>query len=169
MDKDIFFEELYGEYYKKVYNYVRVRVQNVAVAEDLTNDIFLLVYKNVHTYDEEKGYITTWIYTIANNCLKNYYRSLKNREFSYDSLEMAHGELLYDRNDYVDRKELNIVLEQLMEQLPTRSRTIIKMKYYGNMTSAEIGAKFSISSENVRVILKRSLSKMKNISCGEVA
>lgn len=165
----MFFEKLYEEYYKNIYNFLRIRVQNVVVAEDLTNDIFVLVYKNIHTYDEGKGLAATWIYAIANNCLKNYYRSLKNREFSYDSLEAVHEELLYDRNDYVSRKELNMVLEQLMEQLPPRSRTIIKMKYYGNMTSAEIGARLSISSDNVRVIIKRSLSKMKDIACGEVA
>lgn len=169
MDKDRFFEELYVDYYKKIYSYLRCRVQNVMIAEDLTNDIFVLVYKNIQTYDDSKGLIATWIYTITNNHLKNYYRSLKKREYSYDSLEAIHEELLYDRNDYVGRKELNIVLEQMMEQLPVRSRTIIKMKYYGNMTSAEIGARLRISSENVRVILKRSLNKMKDMSHGEVA
>lgn len=169
MDKDRFFEQLYDEYYNQIYHYLCYKVQNTANAEDLANDTFMLVYKNIHIYDETKGMAVTWIFAIANNRLKNYYRSRKSMEYSYDSFESVPAEMLYDKNDCIAQKELSIVLEQMLAQLPQRNRQIIKMKYYDNMTSVEIGRRLQISSENVRVILKRSLSKMKKISYGLAA
>ena len=75
MDKNQYFETIYKEYFPKIYDYIRIRIRNPAVAEELAEDVFISVYKNLHVYDENRSFIATWLYAIAGNRLKNYYKS----------------------------------------------------------------------------------------------
>lgn len=163
MDKNGFFEEIYGGYYRKVYEFIYSRVRNPELAEDLTNDVFTAVYKNLHTYDASKSFISSWLYAIASNRLKNYYKSRKEKIYSTDYMIEMNMEQQSVSPDPMDQEELRIMLECLLQNLPERSRTIIQMKYYRDMTSREIGRNLNLSPGNVRVILKRTLDAMKNM------
>ena len=84
MDKNQFFEEIYHEYYPSIYHFINCRVCNPACAEDIANDVFLAAYCNLHSYDASKGFITTWLYAIASNRLKNYYKKRQRLEGSFE-------------------------------------------------------------------------------------
>lgn len=86
MDKNEYFERIYYDYRDKIYEFIFYRVKNKEVAEDLTSDVFVSVYKNLHRYDENKSFITTWLYAIAYNRLKNYYKSRKNIIYDVEHL-----------------------------------------------------------------------------------
>ena len=68
---DRFFEEIYRDFKDKVESYIRARVNDHHVAEDLTSDVFFKCYKNIERYDPEKAAVSTWVFTIVNNTLKN--------------------------------------------------------------------------------------------------
>ena len=108
------------------------------------------MYKNLHVYDENRSFIATWLYAIAGNRLKNYYKSWQYREYNIEEC----------RND-MEQVELRLVLDCLIRKLPKRNRQIVYMKYYHNMTSREIGKIMNLSSCNVRIILKRSLNTLR--------
>lgn len=162
MNKDEYFAEIYELYYKKIYEFFVYKVYNVDLAEDLTNDVFVAVYKNLHNYDEEKSFILTWLYTISWNRLKNYYKSRRKIEYSIDHMVEMNQEPVVLGNDLLEQSEWYIVLQKLILDLPERSRRVIMMKYYKNMTSQEIGNRLNISAGNVRIILKRTLNTLKN-------
>ena len=86
MNKNEFFEQIYDDYKDKIYEFIFYKVSNKELAEDLTSDVFISVYKNLHRYDAEKSFITTWLYAIAYNRLKNYYKSRKNNVYSIEYL-----------------------------------------------------------------------------------
>ena len=71
------FECIYQEYYLKILTFIHKRVPDLYEAEELTGDVFLSFYRNMDSYDEEKGSIATWLYAITANRLKNYYRDKK--------------------------------------------------------------------------------------------
>ena len=80
------FERIYQEYYLKILTFIHKRVPDLYEAEELTGDVFLSFYRNMDSYDEEKGSIATWLYAITANRLKNYYRDKK----THYSLEKFH-------------------------------------------------------------------------------
>lgn len=158
MDKNQYFEMIYEEYFPKIYDYMRYRIRNPAVAEELAEDVFIAVYKNLHVYDENRSFIATWLYAIAGNRLKNYYKSWQYREYSVEDFEALEHSSVGEYRDDMEQVELRLVLDCLIRKLPKRNRQIVYMKYYHNMTSREIGKIMNLSSCNVRIILKRSLS-----------
>ena len=66
------FECIYQEYCLKILTFIHKRVPDLYEAEELTGDVFLSFYRNMDSYDEEKGSIATWLYAITANRLKNY-------------------------------------------------------------------------------------------------
>lgn len=162
MNKNEFFEQIYDDYKDKIYEFIFYKVSNKELAEDLTSDVFISVYKNLHRYDAEKSFITTWLYAIAYNRLKNYYKSRKNNVYSIECLIEMSNEIHIVKYDSSEQEELRLVLKNVMKELPERNRRIVLMKYYGNMTSREIGKCLDISPGNVRIILKRSLAMLKS-------
>ena len=80
------FERIYQEYYLKILTFIHKRVPDLYEAEELTGDVFLSFYRNMDSYDEEKGSIATWLYAITANRLKNYYRD-KKIHYSLEILE----------------------------------------------------------------------------------
>ncbi len=163
MDKNEYFEQLYVQYHAKIYSYIDSRIHCRAVAEELANDVFVSVYRNLHTYDPNKSFIAVWLYAIAGNRLKNYYKSNRNHEQSYVFWEEGGMTAAEGSRDEIAEKELRLMLESVMKRLPERNRKIVWLKYFRNMTSQEIGEYMGLTSGNVRIILKRSLNAMKEI------
>lgn len=160
-DKKKYFEEIYSKYHDRIYNFIYFKIYNSQISEDLTSDVFLAAYRSLNTYDSSKSFISTWLYAIAYNRLKNYYKSRgKKQTFSIECLTETGEELAPLHDNLLEQQELRIILHEILSQLPERNRKIVMMKYYGNMTSKEIGRAMHISSGNVRVILKRSLAIM---------
>lgn len=74
-------EELFETYYDKVYGFLYLKVSNATVAQDLTAQTFLKVAEKLHTYNKDRGAISTWIFTIALNETRNHFRSQKKIEY----------------------------------------------------------------------------------------
>lgn len=68
------FNKLYNENNKMVLRYLTSKTKNYADAEELTNDIFLKVFKHLENFDETKSSFTTWLINISKNTLIDYYR-----------------------------------------------------------------------------------------------
>ena len=70
-------EKLYDEYFDEIFNYLLKRVIRVEVAEDLTSTVFMKVLKNAKKYNPKKGSEKTWLYSIAQNTLYDFFRKKK--------------------------------------------------------------------------------------------
>ncbi len=162
MNKNEYFEQIYDDYRDKIYQFLYYKVNNKEIAEDLTNDVFFSVYKNLHTYDASKSFISTWLYAIAYNRLKNHYKSRKDTVYNIEYMIEMSDQIHIIKYDFFEQEEWRLVLKNVMDELPEKNRRIVLMKYYCNMTSREIGKCLDISPGNVRIILKRSLAILKN-------
>ena len=107
----------YKEQYDKIYQYCYFRLQNQAIAEDITQEVFLRFLEN-DTY-EEKGYALHYLYTIARNlCIEEYRKRTEaplEQEASKESFE----------NTCVEK----ITLQGALEKLTEEERELIVLRY----------------------------------------
>lgn len=162
MDEVMSFEDFYKKYYTKVFMFVKQHVTNVQDAEDLTDTIFIAAYKVYDTYDPEKAQLSTWIFCIANNRLKNYYRDRKEPGESidemFDTVELStEGEIEHA----AELEELRGAIADALEELEERERKIVIMSYFQNMNANEIAEELDLTPANVRKILSRTLKKLR--------
>lgn len=155
------FSEVYNEYYLKVFRHVRGKITNYHEAEDLVQEIFTACYRNYDKFDPEKASIGTWVYVIMNNRLKNYYRDKKDHASLDDDesfLEIASEEVL---EESVLLEEQKCMLMDALETLSERERQIVINTYFYKKTSADIAEMLHMTAGNVRVVLNRSLTKIR--------
>lgn len=154
------FEQFYSEYYDKVFKYILKKTGNFHAAEDLTMDTFTACYRHFQNYDESKASLSTWVFTIASNKLKNYYRDeqkfaqLQENAVVSDDMEDAVVEAQH-------LAELRDALADALETLNEVQQQVIVLKYFKNKTSKDIAMITGLSPDNVRAIASRTVKKLK--------
>lgn len=73
------FEKLYDDYSPSIFGIISNMVKSDDIGEDLCQDVFVKIWKNIHSYDESKGSIFTWMLNIARNTAIDFIRSNKNK------------------------------------------------------------------------------------------
>jgi RNA polymerase sigma-70 factor (ECF subfamily) len=84
-------EEIVRMHNRRVYNLCYRFTSSPDTAEDLTQEVFLKVYRTLASYDVEKGAFTTWLTTLARNLLVDHFRRSKQDRVT-DSIDVGMGE-----------------------------------------------------------------------------
>ena len=161
MDKKEF-EAIYQQYYQKIYYFVKKRVTQKEMAEDLTSEIFEKAYTALGRYDDTKCSMQTWLFVITNNHLKNFYRD-KKEYIEFDDKVESSGFVDAGIDEIIELKEKQSILKEALKTLPKREQNIIMYRYFMDMTAAQIAVKMDLSAGNVRIITKRALEKLRHI------
>ena len=156
-------EQVFRDYHDRIQNYLYGKVSDKYLAEDLASAVFIKIYDKLDSFDENKASLSTWIYTIANNTLIDYFRGRKVHEDVDD--EAISGQI--SSTEEIDEELLNEeMLEELanaLEKLAEREREIIILKYYSNLTLKDIAVKMNMSYANVKIVHGKALMKLKGI------
>ena len=150
-------EVLYTEYRDKVSRYVFCKLRNKNDAEDLVSEIFLKVYENLDKFDASLASVSTWIYTITQNTVTDYFRS--NRTYSELPEELSDGG---GTDCVVLQKESLAALGKALGKLDERRCALVILKYYKKMSLKDIAARMGISYAYVKILHKSALNKLKN-------
>lgn len=151
-------EEVFNNYHKKIENYVWGKVNDKYLAEDLTSVIFLKIYEKMDSFDEEKASISTWIYTIANNTVIDYFRTRK----VYEEVPEEISDLS-EVDEAVLREEQIQELADALQKIPERERDMLVLKYYHNLTLKEIALKMGMSYANAKIVHGKALTHVREI------
>lgn len=155
--------ELYEEYFPVVYNRIFFRLLNKADAEDIVSVIFLKIAGKLHTFDESKASLKTWIFAITNNALIDYYRTRKEPVSLDDDENTYEPSVDFEEQYRQIRGEDGKALYAALSELDRRSREILSLKYFEDLTVRQIAARMGINESTVSTIHLRALAKLKTL------
>jgi RNA polymerase sigma-70 factor, ECF subfamily len=160
-------ELIISQYLNPVYNYTFRIVNDKSEAEDITQEVFVKVWKNLDKYDESKNF-KTWLFTIARNTTIDFLRKRKNISFS----ELGDDEKTFEENitdteplpdEIFMRKELGKELENALSKMRPDFREIILLHYTENMTFEEISVIVGKPLNTVKSHHLRGLSALRKL------
>lgn len=143
-----------------IYRFLAIRVVNPEDAEDLANQTFLEAWKSLPRYNQKQPF-TTWIYTIARYNLIDFYRAHKaqvNLDAVMNLATTTDLEATVDVQMTTDR-----VLAHL-RQLPEMYQTVLQLKFIEELEYSEIAKAMGKTENHVRVLAKRGLDKLKDLT-----
>lgn len=149
-------EQIYRDYHGKVYGYIRAKINNIQIVEDLVSDVFIKVYEKLGSFDERKASLSTWIYTVTRNTLTDYFRT--RRVFEEIPETLADG---ISVEDEICNAEMLETLAEALEALDERERDIIILRFYKGKTLTEIAEQMGISYSYVKVLQNRAFEIMR--------
>jgi RNA polymerase sigma-70 factor (ECF subfamily) len=113
---------LYEHYKTSLFSLALRYTYNYAAAEDVIQDVFVKVFTNLHTLDEEKAFVG-WLYRIAVNTCLSYLRSHKRLRQKTIPLEDVQG-MVADSAPTATQKAENKILEQSIQKLPPKLKSV---------------------------------------------
>lgn len=154
------FISVYHSYVSEIYQYVYLRTgMNKALAEDITQDIFVDVYRGMSGF---KGLSSerTWVFKIARNKLNDFYRKQYSPKFEVVEIDDYMTEYLEDPSQ--DIQELLIKsferekVRACLHGLPEQYRIVLILKYIDEKTVKEIASIVEKSPKAIESILQRA-------------
>lgn len=131
------FNLLVREYQERIYWHVRKMVVDHDDADDLVQEIFVKVWKNLKSFREDAK-LFTWIYRIATNECLTFLKKKKKRFFV--PINDVQGELseMLDKEPGISGDEVQMKLQKALLRLPDKQRMVFNMKYFDDLKFKEI-------------------------------
>jgi RNA polymerase sigma-70 factor, ECF subfamily len=130
-------------------------------AEDLTQEVFLKVYRTLHLYRPESGALDTWIVRVARNHFIDHYRKFKTEKVNTAPLEDHHETLarptvhLETPDQSLDRKEAAERVHALLARLPQDQREAVILRDLEELTYEEIADLLKVPIGTVKSRINR--------------
>lgn len=151
------FTYLYEKYYKMVFYTILRFIDDRFLAEDLLNDVYILIGKNLAKVDfDDTKRCRNFIITVTRNYCKSYLRkqSKINEEFIEDS-DILKGNKNDVLKDILDKEQREKLMDEV-EQLEDKYKMVLELKYINGFHDDEIADILSINKKNVQMRLYRA-------------
>lgn len=140
------FEILYDRFSGPLLSIIYRMTQDRELSDDLLQDCFIRIWKNLHTYDASKALFFTWSAKIARNTVIDYFRS---KNFKAKAIQMPEAYEYY-RESNTSMIEDKQMLQQAVQQLELQYRTIIDLVYIWGFTQDEVSKMLNIPLGTVK-------------------
>lgn len=154
------FDKLYDNYSSNFYGIIFRSVGNKSVAEDLLQEVFVKIWRNIGKYDSCKGKLYTWMLQIARNTCIDYVRSTEyknNQRIVSNEADALHLHA-------AKTEEMDLGLRELIRKLEPKHREVIDKIFVGCYTYDEAAKQLDIPlgtlktrARNALLILRSSL------------
>lgn len=159
-------EKAYEEIQPKIYAFFYAKTGNRATSQDLCHDTFYEACKSIASFNGEST-LSTWIFAIANNLLKKYYRKNKYQQNLMEKLAGLPEADIHSIEEWAEIHEDAKTLLHHISKLEDAAREILLLRIYGELSFAEIGVLIGKSENYARVTfhrLKLKIQKMMEVT-----
>ena len=156
------YSELMALYWDRIEKFFSLKLLSKEDVEDIAIATFSKAFDKLESYNDSFAF-STWIQTIANNTLIDFYRKKEQKTVSIDEdkedeespgLDIIDGGL--DPEDNLIQKQKNKHIASLVHQLKPHYRELIIMRYLDELSYAEIAAKLDMPLGSVKAKLFRA-------------
>ena len=154
---------LYDKYYSEILGYIYHCTFDGAVAEDLTSNVFLAVFRHLGRFRWRQVPFRAWLYCIATNEVRMYWR--RQKRIKIVSLQMDDNEDFAgpSTSDNIASAEEYRLLYTALLELRVKYRTVIILRYFEGKTIAEICEITATKEGTVKSQLHRGLARLQDI------
>lgn len=154
---------LIDRYKNKAFSMLTRILKNRMEAEEVLQDCFMKAFKGLNNFKGESKF-STWFYRIVyNSALSRISVQKRKTEMEMTSVEEYHDLISDDEYNVTERSDISVYLKKMINKLPVNYASVISMFYLENLSCEEIGDVMGISVNNVKVMLHRSRSALKDI------
>jgi RNA polymerase sigma-70 factor (ECF subfamily) len=144
-ERELAFIALHKDNYPRVYSYIRRRIDDAELAQELAADVFRVVWQKPQTTGSE----IAWLLTIARNLVGNAYRARDRQQALQEKLRFA-------TTTTFEGSDENAAVHDAMATLRDKDRDILQLAYWDGLTMAEIAGVLQCSESAAKVRLHRA-------------
>ncbi|MFH1183070.1 MAG: RNA polymerase sigma factor [Candidatus Moraniibacteriota bacterium] len=160
------FEKLLKRYLKPVYNFIYQLTNDSSVIDDLTQETFIKVWKNLRRFDKSKNF-KVWLFAIAKNTAYDFLKKKKTVPFSYYTDGEGNNKLTNISDGQAQPQELAIkndlarAIDKKLKKMPVHYRSILILRYKEDFSLQEIALILKKPYNTIKSQHQRALSYFK--------
>jgi RNA polymerase sigma-70 factor (ECF subfamily) len=155
-------EILIKRYLKPIYSFVYRRLGNSEAAEDITQEVFVKMWRNLKKFKAEKKF-SAWLFTIAKNSSIDFLKKKKAIPFSHFENEKGENFIAdsfvqnEDLLETIEQKNIVGIMNAALKNLSPSYRVLVLMRHTSNLTFREIAASLGEPLNTVKSRHRRAL------------
>lgn len=153
------FKDVFDRFYYPVKNFLYYKLGDVALAEDLVQEVFLKTWEKRDSIRLET--VKSLLYTIAANLANNHFSSARAR-FEFELKENLDHPTQENPHYLLENTEFKTMLEKALAELPEKQRTVFLMSRMDDLTYSEIAERLEISVKAVEKRMHEALGFLRN-------
>jgi len=155
------FTTLYDMYSKNLYGVIYNLIKNQEESEDVLQEVFVKIWKNIDSYNESKGRFFTWILNIARNSAIDKLRS-KGHNNSQKNLSSDNFVHLLDDSNKLTNKIDTIGIKEFVKKLKPKCIQIIDLLFFKGYTQQEASDELEIPLGTVKTQNRNCINDLRN-------
>ncbi|MBI1740490.1 MAG: sigma-70 family RNA polymerase sigma factor [Candidatus Koribacter versatilis] len=165
-------EEIVQRYHRRIYNICYRFAGTSDDAQDLTQEVFIKMYRTLNTYDAGKGAFMTWVTTVTRNLLVDHFRKTKQDRLtdSLDSAPSEHEDALPLATQIADpsrppdaqvqSRETREAVHQALQKLSPELREAVILRDLQDMDYREIAGALKVPEGTVKSRINRGRAEL---------
>ena len=165
-------EEIVQKYHRRIYNICYRFAGSGNDAEDLTQEVFIKMYRTLNSYDIDRGAFMTWVTTITRNLLVDHFRKTKQERLtdSLDTVSSEHedamplSEQIADRgpapDSRVQSRETGETVHQALQKLSPELREAVILRDLQDLDYREIATVLKVPEGTVKSRINRGRAEL---------
>jgi len=150
---------LFERYNKRIYNFLARMTMDRAVAEDLTQNVFLRIIKYRNSYRQGLRF-QSWIYQVARNIFSDHYQMHKNRFSDFVNVEKVSDQIP-EASDSEMQEEQEQLLARSMALLNEEQRELLILTRFQHMKYEDVAVIMDTTVANIKVKVHRAIAKLR--------
>jgi RNA polymerase sigma factor (sigma-70 family) len=161
-DNKALLNELMTAYGKDVWNYAYSITRKWDLADDITQEVFIKVFRNMHAFRRDAS-VKTWLLTITRNTAIDFQRSAFFRKVTLSDVVEDYGERQSVEHEFTEQIAVNDLWKMVLD-LPKKYREVIILYAHNQLSLKEIAQVLDVTEGTVKSRMfhaRQKLSKMK--------
>lgn len=154
------FSYLYDQYSGALYSVIHNIVTETEIANDVLQEVFVKIWKQIESYDSSKGRLFTWMLNISRNASID---MLRSRQYQHTKKNQELNDNVYESAGTVSDSTDNIGLKKIVNKLKEDQRVLVELSYFQGYTQDEISKMLNVPLGTVKTRLRKALSELRNL------
>ncbi len=152
--------QVYDGYFKRVVTYIRYRVGDAQIADDLAGRVFETLLTHLGQYDPARGPFEPWLFAVVRNTVNQHFRRSRLPWVNWEGFANRPAEGPLPEETVLQRETQDELLAALA-RLDARARDLVGLKFVARLTNRQIAAITGLTESHVGVILFRAIAQVR--------
>jgi RNA polymerase sigma-70 factor (ECF subfamily) len=161
------FARIYDDHSTGVYRAAYGIVRDAAMAQDVTQDVFLRLWRRPRSFDERRGELGSYLRLMARSRALDLWRETQAAGRAGDRLRLVTETQEPRANDIppvaVERDEARAGVREALHELPPVQREAIVLAYWGGLTAAQIARRSGVPLGTAKSRIRLGLSRLRDV------
>ncbi len=155
------FAQIIDRYKQKIFGMIYRWVGEKQISEDLAQEVFLKLYRELKNYRGEAKF-STWLYQVTLNCCRDHWRKQQRRRGEEEFQDGSIGGRTDPKiEEIVEAKETATHLRKVLASLPPIYQEAVYLRFFGEMSYEEIAEATGVHLSNVKMRVARGLVQLR--------